>query len=160
MAALETLGLKSDARSILVVFSTWTLALCIGPWVLGFRRVWEGNGQTLGRSLFGLQIQDRDGQPAGFLRLLLRDGVLRPLTWLGTYAAFGFVLMLACWLVLPNVILTGGKLRRLSRPFAVLWLAVAGGEDGVTLHDFLAGTRVRPGRHDSATPSVHARGCT
>ena len=42
--ALETLGPESDSRSILVVFSTWTLALFIGPWVLGFRQVWEGAG--------------------------------------------------------------------------------------------------------------------
>jgi hypothetical protein len=33
--ALETLGPESDSGSILVVFSTWTLALFIGPWVLG-----------------------------------------------------------------------------------------------------------------------------
>jgi uncharacterized RDD family membrane protein YckC len=76
-----------------VVFSTWMLALFIGPWVLGFRQVWEGHGQTLGRALFGLQVHDRDGRPVGFLRLLLRDGVLRPLTWLGLYMACGLVLV-------------------------------------------------------------------
>jgi uncharacterized RDD family membrane protein YckC len=156
--ALETLGPESDSGSILVVFSTWMLALFIGPWVLGFRQVWEGNGQTLGRSLFGLRVQDRDGQPAGFLRLLLRDGVLRPLTWLGAYAAFGLVLMVECWLVLPIVLLSSGKLRRLMYLFAVLWHAVAGGEDGVTLHDLLAGTRVQAGRHDAPTLAMHARG--
>src|SRR5919109_430172 len=107
--ALETLGPEPDSGSVLVVSSIWTLGLFIGPWVLGFRQVWEGNGQTLGRSLFGLQVDDRDGRPAGFLRLLLRDGVLRPLTWLGAYAAFGLVLMLAFWLVLPVVVLLGGK---------------------------------------------------
>jgi len=141
--ALATLGSEPDAGSVLVVFSTWMLALFIGPWGLGFRQVWEGNGQTLGRSLFGLQVHDPDGRPAGFLRLLLRDGVLRPLTWLGAYAAFGLVLILECWLVLPVVVLAGGKLRILLRPFAILWHAVAGGEEGVTLHDLLAGTRVR-----------------
>jgi uncharacterized RDD family membrane protein YckC len=142
--ALATLGPEPDAGSVLVVFSTWTLGLFIGPWVLGFRQVWEGQGQTLGRSLFGLQVQDRDGRPAGFLQLLLRDSVLRPLTWLGAYAAFGLVLMLACWLLLPIVVRLGGKERVLMRPFAILWHAVAGGDDGVTLHDLLAGTRVRP----------------
>jgi uncharacterized RDD family membrane protein YckC len=142
--ALEILGPESDAGNILVVFSTWTLGLFIGPWVLGFRQVWEGHGQTLGRSLFGLQVQDRDGRPAGFLRLLLRDGVLRPLTWLGAYVAFGLVLMLEGWLVLPVVVLLGGNKRLLLRPFALLWHAVAGGEDSMTLHDRLAGTRVRP----------------
>jgi hypothetical protein len=142
--ALATLGTESDSGSILVVFSTWMVALFIGPWVLGFRQVWEGNGQTLGCSLFGLQVQDCNGRSAGFLRLLLRDGVLRPLTWLGAYAAFGLVLMLEFWLVLPLVVLSGGNLRVLVRPFAILWRAVAGGEDGVTWHDLLAGTRVRP----------------
>jgi hypothetical protein len=141
---LDTLGPQSDAGSVLVVFSTWTLALFIGPWVLGFRQAWEGNGQTLGRSLFGLQVHDRAGRPAGFVRLLLRDGVCRPLTWLGAYAAFGLVLMAEFWLVLPIVVLAGGKMRLLLRPFAILWHAVAGGEDGVTLHDLLAGTRVQP----------------
>jgi uncharacterized RDD family membrane protein YckC len=142
--ALATLEPESDAGGILVVFSIWTVALFIGPWVLGFRQVWEGHGQTLGRSLFGLQVQDRDGRPAGFLRLLLRDGVVRPLSWLGAYAAFGLVLMLGFWLVLPLVVLSGGRLRLLVHPFAILWHAVAGGEDGVTLHDLLVGTRVRP----------------
>jgi hypothetical protein len=156
--ALATLGPEPDSGRVLVVFSTWTVALFLGPWVLGFRQVWEGHGQTLGRSLFGLQLQDRDGRPAGFLRLLLRDGVLRPLTWLGAYAAFGLVLMLECWLVLPIVVLAGGKLRLLMRPIMVLWHAVAGGEDGVTLHDLLAGTRVHPGRHGAPTLVTHARG--
>ena len=141
--ALETLGPEPDSGSVLVVFSIWTLGLFIGPWVLGFRQVWEGNGQTLGRSLFGLQVRDRDGWPAGFLRLLLRDGVLRPLTCLGAYAAFSLALMLGYWLALPVVVLSGGKLRLLMRPFMVLWHALAGGEDGVTLHDLLAGTRLR-----------------
>jgi Tetratricopeptide repeat/RDD family len=156
--ALESLGPESDPGSILVVFSTWTLALFIGPWVLGFRQVWEGNGQTLGRSLFGIQLQDRAGQPAGFLRLLLRDGVCRPLTCLGAYAAFGLVLMVEVWLVLPLVVLSGGKLSLLLRPFALLWRAVAGGECAVTLHDLLAGTRVRLGRRGSPTRVSHARG--
>ena len=156
--ALETLGPESDSRSILVVFSTWTLALFIGPWVLGFRQVWEGQGQTLGRSLFGLQVHNRGGRPAGFLRLLLRDGVCRPLTWLGAYAAFGLVLMLECWLVLPGIMLSGAQKRLLLRPFTILWHAVAGGEDGVTLHDLLAGTRVQPGRHDAPTLAAQARG--
>jgi hypothetical protein len=147
--ALEILGPEPDSGSILVVFSTWSLALFIGPWVLGFRQVWEGNGQTLGRSLFGLQFHDRAGRPAGFLRLLLRDGVYRPLTCLGAYAACGLVLMVEFWLVLPVVMLSGGKLSLLLRPFALLWHAVTGGEGGVTLHDLLAGTRVRLGRHDS-----------
>jgi uncharacterized RDD family membrane protein YckC len=142
--ALAILGPESNSRNILVVFSSWMVALFIGPWVLGFRQVWEGNGQTLGRSLFGLQVQDRDGRPAGFLRLLLRDGVCRPLTWLGAYAAFGLVLMLECWLVLPILVLSGGRMRLLLRPFAILRHAVAGGEEGMTLHDHLAGTRVRP----------------
>jgi hypothetical protein len=142
--ALATLGAEPEAGRVLVVFSTWAVTLFIGPWVLGFRQVWEGRGQTLGRSLFGLQVHDRHGRPAGFLRLLLRDGVLRPLTWLGAYAAFSLVLMLAFWLVLPVVVLLGGKKRLLLRPFAILWQAVAGGEDGETLHDLLAGTRVRP----------------
>jgi hypothetical protein len=156
--ALETLGPESDSGSILVVFSTWTLALFIGPWVLGFRQVWEGQGQTLGRSLFGLQVHDRGGRPAGSLRLLLRDGVCRPLTWLGAYAVFGLVLMLECWLVLPVVVLLGAQKRLLLRPFAMLWHAVAGGEDGMTLHDLLAGTRVQPGRHDAPALAAHARG--
>lgn len=156
--ALETLGPESDSGSILVVFSTWTVALFLGPGVLGFRQVWDGNGQTLGRSLFGLQVQDRDGRPAGFLRLLLRDGVCRPLTWLGASMAVGIVLMAECWLVLPVVILIGGKLGLLRRPFTVLWHVVAGGVDGVTLHDRLAGARVRPGQHGSATWAVHAHG--
>jgi uncharacterized RDD family membrane protein YckC len=156
--ALEILRPESDSGSILVVFSTWTVALFIGPWVLGFRQVWEGNGQTLGRLLFGLQVQDRDGQPAGFLQLLLRDGVLRPLTWLGAYAAFGLILMVEFWLFLPVIVLLGGEKRRLLYPFAVLWHAVAGGVDGVTLHDRLAGTRVHPDRHDAPTLAAHARG--
>jgi uncharacterized RDD family membrane protein YckC len=156
--ALESLGPEPDAGHVLVVFSTWTVALFLGPWVLGFRQVWEGNGQTLGRSLFGLQVQDCDGRPAGFLRLLLRDGVCRPLTWLGAYAAFGLVLMVECWLVLPIIVLFSGKLRLLLRPFAILWHAIAGGEDGVTLHDLLAGTRIRPGRHGSPTLAPHACG--
>jgi hypothetical protein len=142
--AIEALGPQSDAGSILAVFSTWMLALFIGPWVLGFRQVWEGHGQTLGRALFGLQVQDQAGQPAGFLRLLLRDGALRPLTWLGVYMVCGLVLMVECWLFLPVVVLSGGNLRLLIYPFTVLWHAVAGGADGVTLHDLLAGTRVRP----------------
>jgi uncharacterized RDD family membrane protein YckC len=156
--ALATLGSEPDSGSVLVVFSTWTLALFIGPWVLGFRQVWEGRGQTLGRSLFGLQVHDRDGRPAGFLRLLLRDGALRPLTWLGAYAAFGLVLMVEFWLFLPIVVLSGGHLRWLQRPFAILWHAVAGGGDGVTLHDLLAGTRVRRRRHEGRTLAPHARG--
>jgi RDD family len=156
--ALETLGPEPDSGSVLVVFSTWSLALFIGPWVLGFRQVWEGNGQTLGRSLFGLQCHDRASRPAGFLRLLLRDGICRPLTWLGAYAAFGLVLMVELGLVLPVIMLSGGKLSLLLRPFALLWHAVAGGEDGVTLHDLVAGTQVRPGRHDSPTQAPHARG--
>jgi hypothetical protein len=142
--ALESLGPEPDAGRVLVVFSTWTLALFIGPWVLGFRQVWEGHGQTLGRSLFGLQVQDRDSRPAGFFRLLLRDGVCRPLTWLGASAAFGLVLMAECWLALPVIVLSGAKLRRLVRPFALLWHAVVGRADGVPLHDLLASTRVRP----------------
>jgi uncharacterized RDD family membrane protein YckC len=142
--ALEILGPEANSGNILVVFSTWMVALFLGPWVLGFRQVWEGNGQTLGRSLFGLQVQDRDGRPAGFLRLLLRDGICRPLTWLCAYAAFGLLLMAAFWLLLPVAVLLGGKLKRLLHPFAILWQAIAGGEDGVTLHDLLAGTRVQP----------------
>jgi hypothetical protein len=51
--------------------------------------------------------------------------------------------MLEYWLALPVVVLSGGKLRLLMRPFMVLWHALAGGEDGVTLHDLLAGTRLR-----------------
>jgi uncharacterized RDD family membrane protein YckC len=156
--ALATLGPEPESRSVLVVFSTWTVALFLGPWVLGFRQVWEGHGQTFGRSAFGLQVQDRDGRPAAFLRQLLRDGVLRPLTWLGAYAVFGLVLILECWLVLPIVVLAGGKLRLLIGPFVVLWHAVGGGEDGVTLHDLLAGTRVHPGRHGEPTLVAHARG--
>jgi uncharacterized RDD family membrane protein YckC len=156
--ALATLGSEPDSGHVLVVFSTWSVALFIGPWVLGFRQVWEGNGQTLGRSLFGLQVHARDGRPAGFLRLLLRDGVLRPLTWLGAYAAFGLVLMVEFWLFLPIVVLSGGHLRCLQRPFAILWHAVAGGEDGVTLHDLLAGTQVRRRRHEARTLAPHARG--
>ena len=156
--ALATLGSEPDAGHVLVVFSTWSMALFIGPWALGFRQVWEGHGQTLGRSLFGLQVQDRDGRPAGFVRLLLRDGVLRPLIWLGAYAAFGLVFMLEFWLFLPVVVLSGGNLRLLMRAFALLWHALAGGEDGVTLHDLLASTRVRRCEHEEHTLAPHARG--
>jgi len=156
--ALEALGPQSDAGSLLVIFSTWMLALFIGPWALGFRQVWEGHEQTLGRALFGLQVHDRDSTPAGFLRLLLRDSVLRPLTWLGVYMACGLVLMVECWLFLPVTVLSGGKLRRLLYPFVVLWHAIAGGADGVTLHDLLAGTRVQAGRPDAPTVALHARG--
>jgi uncharacterized RDD family membrane protein YckC len=155
--ALETLGPEPDARCVFVVFSTWTVALFLGPWVLGFRQIWEGHGRTLGRSLFGLQVQDRDGRPAGFLQLLLRDAVLRPLTWLGGYMACGLVLMVECWLFVPVIVLSEGKLRLLLQPFAVLWHAVAGGADGLTLHDLLAGTRVRVGSHDPPTLAPHTR---
>jgi hypothetical protein len=56
--------------------------------------------------------------------------VLRPLTWVGAYAAFGLILMAEFWLFLPVIVLLGGEKRLLLYPFAVLWHAVAGGVDG------------------------------
>jgi hypothetical protein len=66
--------------------------------------------------------------------------------------------MIECWLFLPAVVLLGGEQRLLLYPFAALWRAVAGGDDGVTLYDLLAGTRVQADRHDAANRVAHACG--
>jgi uncharacterized RDD family membrane protein YckC len=116
------LGGGSDRAALLLVAGSAIATL------LGVLYQWFGlavRGQTLGKRLFGIQIVDDCGAPAGFFRaLLLRVwvfGILAAIVQLLLQRAGGWI---GLGLALANVLPIFGPRRR-------------------CLHDYLAGTQVR-----------------
>ncbi|MBI2304462.1 MAG: RDD family protein [Chloroflexi bacterium] len=140
------LNTSEGSTEFWLAYSVTWVAFYLGPWTVGFLQVWEGNGQTLGRALFGLQLQDNSGMPAGFVSLLLRDGLLRPFIWICAYSVFALLLVIEfylLWIVVPLILVLKGNMRLLLYPFKIIWLALVGGDDSVTLYDLLLGIRIK-----------------
>ena len=72
-------------KLLVVGWIVWTIAL-------------RGTGQTPGRRLLGLHARRPDGSPAGARRLLLRDGLVRPLVALPALLSIvGLVPLALAW---------------------------------------------------------------